>query len=100
VQSSTAFDVANSLTVPLRRAIDDLLQLAADSVNAAVASVLVRDGDEGGLRFLTATGGTSEELLALRLPPGAGYCGVSIFKPPTEWPSRRFKTRARSGQEG
>src|SRR5258706_7936645 len=69
-------DVANSLTVPLRRAIDDLLQLAADSVNAAVASVLVRDGDEGGLRFLTATGGTSEELLALRLPPGAGIGGL------------------------
>jgi len=69
-------DVANSLTVPLRRAIDDLLQLAADSVNAAVASVLVRDGDEGGLRFLTATGGTSEELLALRLPPGAGIAGL------------------------
>src|SRR5258706_14591730 len=69
-------DVANSLTVPLRRAIDDLLQLAADSVNAAVASVLVRDGDEGGLRFLTATGGTSEQLLALRLPPGAGIAGL------------------------
>src|SRR5712671_3630624 len=69
-------DVANSLTVPLRQAIDDLLQLAADSVNAAVASVLVRDGDEGGLRFLTATGGTSEELLALRLPPGAGIAGL------------------------
>src|SRR5882724_3568408 len=69
-------DVANSLTVPLRRAIDDLLQVAAQSVGAAVASVLVRDGDEGGLRFLTATGGTSEELLALRLPPGAGIAGL------------------------
>lgn len=69
-------DVSNSLSVPLRRAIDELLQLAADSVNAAVASVLVRDGDEGGLRFLTATSGTSEELLALRLPPGAGIAGL------------------------
>src|SRR3982074_266138 len=62
-------DVSNSLTVPLRRAIDDLLQLAATSVGAAVASVLVRDGDDGGLKFLTATSGVSEELLALRLPP-------------------------------
>ena len=69
-------DVANSLTVPLRRAIDDLLQLAATSVGAAVASVLVRDGDEGGLKFLTATSGVSEELLALRLPPGAGIAGL------------------------
>ncbi len=69
-------DVSNSLTVPLRRAIDDLLQLAAGSVGAAVASVLVRDGDEGGLKFLTATSGVSEELLALRLPPGAGIAGL------------------------
>jgi hypothetical protein len=69
-------DVSNSLTVPLRRAIDDLLQLAAASVGAAVASVLVRDGDEGGLKFLTATSGVSEELLALRLPPGAGIAGL------------------------
>ena len=69
-------DVSNSLTVPLRRAIDDLLLLAADTVNAAVASVLVRDGDEGGLKFLTATSGVSDELLALRLPPGAGIAGL------------------------
>jgi GAF domain-containing protein len=38
--------------------------------------VLVRDGDEGGLRFLTATSGVSDELLALRLPPGAGIAGL------------------------
>jgi hypothetical protein len=69
-------DVSNSLTVPLRRAIDDLLQLAADSVGTAAASVLVRDGDEGGLKFLTATSGVSDELLALRLPPGAGIAGL------------------------
>jgi hypothetical protein len=69
-------DVSNSLTAPLRQAIDDLLQLAATSVGAAVASVLVRDGDEGGLKFLTATSGVSDELLALRLPPGAGIAGL------------------------
>ncbi len=69
-------DVTNSLTVPLKAAIDDLLQLAAESVGSAVASVLVRDGDEGGLRFLTATSGVSDELLALRLPPGAGIAGL------------------------
>jgi hypothetical protein len=69
-------DVSNSLTAPLKRAIDELLQLSADSVGSAVASVLVRDGDEGGLRFLTATSGVSDELLALRLPPGAGIAGL------------------------
>jgi hypothetical protein len=71
-----ATDVSNSLSVPIRRAIDDLLQLAARSVGSAVASVLVRDGHEGGLRFLTATSGVSDELLALRLPPGAGIAGL------------------------
>jgi GAF domain-containing protein len=69
-------DVSNSLSVPIRRAIEDLLQLAARSVGSVVASVLVRDGDEGGLRFLTATSGVSDELLALRLPPGAGIAGL------------------------
>jgi GAF domain-containing protein len=69
-------DVSNSLAVPLKRAIDDVLQLAAASVGSAVASVLVRDGNEGGLKFLTATSGVSDELLALRLPPGAGIAGL------------------------
>jgi len=69
-------DVSQSLTVPLKRAIDELLQLAAVSVGSAVASVLVRDGDEGGLKFMTATSGVSDELLALRLPPGAGIAGL------------------------
>src|SRR5947199_5474431 len=69
-------DVSNSLTVPLRHAINDLLQLAAQSVGSAVASLLVRDGNEGGLKFLTATSGVTDELLALRLPPGAGIAGL------------------------
>jgi len=69
-------DVSNSLAEPLKRAIDDILQLAAGSVGSAVASVLVRDGNEGGLKFLTATSGVSDELLALRLPPGAGIAGL------------------------
>src|SRR6267142_1663359 len=69
-------DVSNSLSAPLKKAIDDLLQVAAQSVGSAVASVLVRDGDEGGLKFMTATSGVSDELLALRLPPGAGIAGL------------------------
>src|SRR5260370_19069095 len=68
--------VWNSVGAPLKRAIDDVLQLAAGSVGSAVASVLVRDGNEGGLKFLTATSGVSDELLALRLPPGAGIAGL------------------------
>jgi signal transduction protein with GAF and PtsI domain len=71
-----SIDVSNSLTVSLCRAMDELLQTANQAVNSAVASVLVRDGDLGGLRFLTATSGVTEELLALRLPPGAGIAGL------------------------
>jgi hypothetical protein len=71
-----SIDASNSLSGSLRRAIDELLRLAAGSIGSAVASVLVRDGHEGGLRFLTATSGVTEELLALRLPPGAGIAGL------------------------
>jgi hypothetical protein len=73
---ASSIDVSNSLTVSLIRAIDDLLQTANNAVDSAAASVLVRDGDGGGLRFLTATSGVTEELLALRLPPGAGIAGL------------------------
>jgi len=71
-----SIDVSNSLTVSLQRAIDDLLNTANRLVDSAVASVLVRDADAGGLKFLTATSGVTEELLALRLPPGAGIAGL------------------------
>lgn len=70
-----SIDVSNSLTMSLRRAIDDLLHRANSAVNAATASVLVQDGDSGGLKFLTATNMT-DALLDLRLPPGAGIAGL------------------------
>ena len=73
---ANSIDVSDSLTASVQRAIDDLLQAANRAVDSAVASVLVRDGDGGGLRFLTATSGVTEALLALRLPPGAGIAGL------------------------
>jgi len=69
-------DVSDSLTTPLKRAIEDLLQLAAQAVGSAEASVLVRDGNEGGLRFLTAISDVKEELLKLQIPPGKGIAGL------------------------
>lgn len=69
-------DVSNSLTAPLKRAIDDLLQLAANAVGSKEASVLVRDGNEGGLKFLTAISDVKEELLKLHIPPGKGIAGL------------------------
>jgi GAF domain-containing protein len=71
-----AINVSNSLTAELRRAIDALLLLAAQSVGSDVASVLVRDGNEGGLRFLTAISEVKEELIKLRIPPGKGIAGL------------------------
>ena len=71
-----AIDVSDSLTTPLKGAIEDLLQLAAKTVGSAEASVLVRDGSEGGLRFLTAISDVKEELLKLRIPPGKGIAGL------------------------
>lgn len=71
-------DLSNSLIAPLKTAIDKLLHSAAEAVGSAVASVLVRDGNEGGLKFLTATSGVTDELLALRLPPGAGIAGLVL----------------------
>jgi signal transduction protein with GAF and PtsI domain len=37
--------------------------------------VLVRDGNQGGLRFLAATGEVADKLMKMRLPPGKGIAG-------------------------
>src|SRR5258705_7999023 len=71
-----AIDVSDSLTTPLKHAIDDILQLAAKAVGSEEASILVRDGNEGGLKFLTAISAVKEELLKLRIPPGKGIAGL------------------------
>jgi len=69
-------DVSNSLTTPLKNAIDEILNLAARAVGSEVASILVRDGNEGGLKFLTAISDVKEELLKLHIPPGKGIAGL------------------------
>ena len=71
-----AIDVSNSLSSPLKQVIDDILRLAAESVGSADASVLMRDGADGGLRFLVAVSELEDELLKLRLPPGKGIAGL------------------------
>ena len=68
-------DVANILTSPLTRSIENLLSLAADSVGSDEASVLVRDGNEGGLRFMVVIGEVADKLLNVHLPPGKGIAG-------------------------
>lgn len=70
-----AVEIANALTSPLKRSIENLLRLAAQSVGSDEASVLVRDGNEGGLRFLVAIGEVADKLLSVRIPPGKGIAG-------------------------
>jgi transcriptional regulator with GAF, ATPase, and Fis domain len=75
-QKVAAIDISNSLSAPLKQAIDDILQVAADSVGSADASVLIRDGHEGGLRFLLAVSDVEDKLLKIRIPPGKGIAGL------------------------
>ncbi len=72
----SAIDVSNSLSAPLKQAIDDILQIAAESVGSADASVLIRDGNQGGLRFLVAVSEIEDALLKIRIPPGKGIAGL------------------------
>src|SRR3989449_10891510 len=75
-EAISAIDVSHSLSEPLKRAVDDLLGVAAQSVGSADASVLIRDGNEGGLKFLVAVSELEEELLKIRIPPGKGIAGL------------------------
>ena len=70
-----AVDVADALTAPLKRSIDNLLRLAAAGVGSDEASVLVRDGNKGGLKFLVAIGEVAEMVMKVRIPPGKGIAG-------------------------
>ena len=70
-----AVDVADSLTSPLTHSIENLLQLAAAAMGSDEASVLVRDGNEGGLRFKVAIGEVADKLTGVRIPPGKGIAG-------------------------
>ena len=70
-----AVEVADLLTIPLTHSIENLLQLSAQSINADAASVLVRDGVEGGLKFLAAIGPVANKLMDIKIPPGKGVVG-------------------------
>ena len=68
-------DVANALTEPLTASIENLLTVTASEMKSEEASVLVRDGDEGDLRFLSAIGKVADQLKNLRVPAGKGIAG-------------------------
>lgn len=68
-------DAANALTDPLTKSIENLLQLSSNSLNSEDASVIIRDGDEGDLKFLTAIGKVADRLIGLKIPSGKGIAG-------------------------
>jgi len=71
-------DVANVLTEPLTNSIKSLLTVSAAQIDCDEASVLVRDGDEGDLRFLIAIGRVADQLLDMRVPAGKGIAGFVL----------------------
>lgn len=68
-------DVANILTEPLTASIEEFLSITAADLKSEEASVLIRDGNEGDLRFLTAIGKVAEVLKNMRIPAGKGIAG-------------------------
>ena len=70
-----AVDVASTMTSPLKRSIENLLHVAGDAMGSDEASVLVRDGNRGGLKFLVAIGEVADKLMRVRIPPGRGIAG-------------------------
>jgi signal transduction protein with GAF and PtsI domain len=71
-------DTANLLTEPLTSSIKNFLEISAADINSGEASVLVRDGAEGDLRFLTAIGEVAEQLLTMKIPAGKGIAGFVL----------------------
>lgn len=71
-------DVANLLTDPLTRSIESMLRATAADLDSEEASVLIRDGDEGDLKFLCAIGKVAEQLADITIPAGKGIAGFVL----------------------
>ncbi len=72
-------DLANLLTQPITASIDELLTSAAVRLHSADASVLVREGETGDLRFLCATGSVADQLIGMDVPAGKGIAGFVLM---------------------
>jgi len=71
-------DIANLLSSPIVDSIRNLLENSAASLGSGEASVLVREGETGDLRFLTAIGAVAEQLQDVRVPAGKGIAGFVL----------------------
>jgi signal transduction protein with GAF and PtsI domain len=63
------------LSTPILTSIRGLLESSAAAIGSADASVLIRDDENGDLRFLTAIGSVAEQLSDIRIPAGKGIAG-------------------------
>ncbi len=68
-------DVANAMTEPLTESIKNLLYLSGRSLKSEEASVIIRDGDNGDLQFLSAIGQVADQLIGIKIPSGKGIAG-------------------------
>lgn len=71
-------DIANILTEPLTQSLAKLLEISAAELNSEEASILIRDGSDGDLRFLSAIGKVAEQLINLKVPAGKGIAGFVL----------------------
>ena len=71
-------DIANLLTSPIIDSIRNILEVSAASIGSGEASVLVRDGNEGDLKFLTAIGEVADQLSDVTVPAGKGIAGFVL----------------------
>jgi signal transduction protein with GAF and PtsI domain len=71
-------DIANMLSTPILTSIRGLLESSAAAIGSADASVLIRDDENGDLRFLTAIGSVAEQLSEIRIPAGKGIAGFVL----------------------
>ena len=68
-------DVTDALTEPLTDSIKNLLYLSGRSLRSEEVSVIIRDGDKGDLRFLSAIGKVADQLVGMKIPFGKGIAG-------------------------
>lgn len=71
-------DLANVMTSPIIDSIRSLLGSSSSALGSGEASVLIRDGENGDLRFLTAIGSVADQLLEMRIPAGKGIAGFVL----------------------
>ena len=78
-------DIAYTLTEPINHSIVSLLKISADQMNSDEASVIIRDGDEGDMRFLAAIGKVAEQVIKSEDSVRQRHCRFRIFFRAGRW---------------